>query len=72
MPSKTLEMHNLFVKSKSRFYYTLDLSCASFGGVVYHIRPVHVVNFAIAILKTVVVQKRQSLPCKLEGQNCTK
>jgi hypothetical protein len=43
-----------------------------FGVVVYHIRPHHVVNFAIAILKTVDVQKRQSLPCKLEGENCTK
>jgi hypothetical protein len=42
------------------------------GGVVYHIRPDHVVNFAIAILKMVDVQKRQSFPCKLEGQNCTK
>jgi hypothetical protein len=42
------------------------------GGVVYHIRPIHVVNFSIASLKRVVVQKRQSFPCNLEGQNCTK
>jgi hypothetical protein len=32
MPSKTLEMHNLFVKSNPRLYYTLDLSCASCWG----------------------------------------
>jgi hypothetical protein len=40
--------------------------------VVYHSRPFHVVNFAIAILKRVVVQKRQSLPCNLQGINYTK
>jgi hypothetical protein len=42
------------------------------GGVVYHSRPVHVVNSAIASLKRVVVQKRKSLPCNLQGINCTK
>jgi hypothetical protein len=41
-------------------------------GVVYHIRPVYVVNFAIESLKRVVVQNRQSLPCNLEGQDFTK
>jgi hypothetical protein len=41
-------------------------------GVVYHSIPNHVVNFAIEILKTIVVQRRQSLSCKSEGQNCTK
>jgi hypothetical protein len=40
-----------------------------FGVVVYHIIPIHVVKFAIASLKRVVVQKRQSLPCNLEGRN---
>jgi hypothetical protein len=42
------------------------------GGVVYHSRLVHVVYFAIASLKRVVVQKRQSFPCNLQGLNCTK
>jgi hypothetical protein len=42
------------------------------GGVVYHSRHVHVVYFAIASLKRVVVQKRQSFPCNLQGLNCTK
>jgi hypothetical protein len=42
------------------------------GGVVYHTRHVHVVYFAISRLKRVVVQKRQSLPCNLQGLNCTK
>jgi hypothetical protein len=32
MLSKTLEMHNLLVKHKSRFYCTIDLICASFWG----------------------------------------
>jgi hypothetical protein len=43
-----------------------------FGGVVYHIRPIHVVNFSIASLKRVVVKKRQSFPCNLEGRNRNK
>jgi hypothetical protein len=42
------------------------------GGVVYHSRPVHVVYFAIASLKRVVVKKRQSFPCNLQGLNCIK
>jgi hypothetical protein len=42
------------------------------GDVVYHSRPAHVVYFAIASLKRVVVQKRQSFPCNLQGINCTK
>jgi hypothetical protein len=42
------------------------------GGVVYHSRPVHVVNFAMASLKRVVVKKRQSFPCNLQGINYTK
>ena len=41
------------------------------GGVVYHIKHVHVVNFAIASLKRVVVQKRQSFPSNLKGLNCS-
>jgi len=41
-------------------------------GVVYHSRPVHVVNFAIASLKRVDMQKRQILPCNLQGLHCTK
>jgi hypothetical protein len=65
MRNKTLEMHNLFVKSKPRSYYTLYLSCF-YRGVVYHIRHVHVLNFSISSLKR-VVQKRQSLSCNLEG-----
>jgi hypothetical protein len=47
MPSKTLEMHNLFVKSKSRFYYVVYLIWESFWGVVYHIIPHHLVNFEL-------------------------
>jgi hypothetical protein len=40
--------------------------------VVYHSIPSHLVYFSIASLKRVVVQKRQSLPCILQGINCTK
>jgi hypothetical protein len=42
------------------------------GDVVYHSRPGHVVYFSIPSLKRVVVQKRQSLPCDLQGINCIK
>ena len=42
------------------------------GDVVYHSRPAHVVYFAAASLKRVVVQNRQSLSCNLQGLNYTK
>jgi hypothetical protein len=72
MPSKTLEMDNLFIKSKLRFYYIVYLVVKVVGSVVYHIMPNPVVSFSIAILKMVSLQKRQSFLCNLEGQNYTK
>jgi hypothetical protein len=42
------------------------------GDAIYHSRHVHVVHFAIASLKRVAMQKRQTFPCNLEGINCTK
>jgi hypothetical protein len=43
-----------------------------FGGVVYHIRPIIVVNFSIVSLKRVAMKKRQIMPCNLKGHYCTK
>jgi hypothetical protein len=42
------------------------------GDVVYHSILGNVVYFAIASLKRVVVQQRQSFPCNLQGVECTK
>jgi hypothetical protein len=42
------------------------------GDVVYHSRPGHVVYFAIAILKRVVLQKRNIFPFNLQGIKSTK